>query len=106
MGGRTAVAVADDPSVVGVVGLAPWLPPGESHAPLAGKSLAVAHGRWDRITSMQHSRAFCQGAQGVASNVEMVDMGRVGHYLLRSVRAWNLFAVSRSLDQLGVPARR
>src|SRR6476646_4506085 len=28
MGGRTAVAVADDPSVVGVVTMAPWLRPG------------------------------------------------------------------------------
>lgn len=26
MGARTAVAVADDPRVLGVVGLAPWLP--------------------------------------------------------------------------------
>ena len=30
MGGRTAVAVADDPSVVGVVALAPWLPAGRA----------------------------------------------------------------------------
>ena len=30
MGGRTAVHVADDPNVRGVVALAPWLPPGES----------------------------------------------------------------------------
>jgi predicted esterase len=105
MGGRTAVAVADDPSAVGVVGLAPWLPPGEPDAPLAGKRLAVAHGRRDRITPLQQSRTFCQGAQRVASSVELVDMGRVGHYMLRSVRAWNLFAVSRCLDQLGLPRR-
>jgi hypothetical protein len=32
-------------------------------------------------------------------------MGPVGHYMLRSVRAWNLFAVSRCLDQLGLPRR-
>jgi dienelactone hydrolase len=101
MGGRTAVAVADDPSVVGVVALAPWLPPGETDAALAGKQLAVAHGRRDRITSLRQSRAFCQGAQGVAAGVELHDMGRVGHYMLRHAGAWNAFAVSRSLSHLG-----
>jgi pimeloyl-ACP methyl ester carboxylesterase len=102
MGGRTAVAVADDPSVVGVVALAPWLPPGETDAALAGKQLAVAPGRRDRITSLRQSRAFCQGAQGVAAGVELHDMGRVGHYMFRDIPGWNAFAVSRSLAQLGV----
>jgi predicted alpha/beta-hydrolase family hydrolase len=101
MGGRTAVAVADDPGVVGVVALAPWLPPGEPHGALTGKQLAVAHGRRDRITSLPASRAFCQGAQAVAG-VELRDMGRVGHYMLRHVADWNTFAVTRSLRQLGV----
>ncbi len=101
MGGRTAVAVADDPSVVGVVALAPWLPPGEPFAALEGRQLAVAHGRRDRITSLRDSRAFCQDAQAVAAGVELRDMGRAGHYLLRHVCAWNAFAVTRSLRQLG-----
>ena len=39
MGARTAVAVADDPLVQGVVALAPWLPADEPVAPLAGKHL-------------------------------------------------------------------
>ena len=34
MGARTAVAVADDPNVPGVVALAPWFPPGEPVEPL------------------------------------------------------------------------
>jgi alpha-beta hydrolase superfamily lysophospholipase len=102
MGGRTAVAVADDPSVVGVVALAPWLPYGEPVAALGGKQLSVAHGRSDKITSFRQSRAFCRAAEGVASSVEHHDMGRVGHYMLRAVPAWNAFAVSRSLAQLGI----
>ena len=103
MGGRTAVATADDPSVVGVVALAPWLPPGEPNRALAGRHLAVAHGRSDRITSFRQSRAFCREAQGVAASVEHHDMGRVGHYMLRRVPAWNEFALDRSLAQLGQP---
>ena len=102
MGGRTAVAVADDPSVAGVVTMAPWLPPDEPNAGLAGKPFAAAHGRSDKITSIRQTRAFCRSAQGVASSVEMHDMGRVGHYMFRNLPAWNHFAVDRSLAQLGV----
>jgi predicted esterase len=102
MGGRTAVAVADDPSVVGVVALAPWLPPDDPHAGLAGKRLAAAHGRSDRITSFRQTRAFCDRAREVAASVEMHDMGRVGHYMFRDIAGWNRFAVSRSLAHLGV----
>ena len=102
MGARTAVAVADDPSVVGVVALAPWLPAGEPNAGLAGKPFAAAHGRSDKITSFRQTRAFCRNAEGVASSVELRDMGRVGHYMFRNVPAWNRFAVDRSLAQLGV----
>jgi predicted esterase len=101
MGARTAVAVADEPGVVGVVGLAPWLGADEPNATLAGKHLAVAHGSADRITSATQSREFCRRAEGVAATVEFRDMGPVGHYLFRDVRAWNGFAVSRSLRQLG-----
>jgi len=102
MGGRTAVAVADDPSVVGVVTMAPWLPPDEPNAGLAGKPFAAAHGRSDKITSFRQTRAFCRNAEGVAASVETHDMGRVGHYMFRNIPAWNRFAVDRSLAQLGV----
>ena len=104
MGGRTAVAVADDPNVVGVVGLAPWLPRGEPGWTLAGRQLAVAHGRSDRITSFGASRAFCRVVQDVAARVEFHPMGRVGHYMFRRIPAWNRFATSRSLQQLGLAA--
>jgi pimeloyl-ACP methyl ester carboxylesterase len=102
MGARAAVAVADDPDVVGVVALAPWLPADEPTAPLAGKQLAAAHGGSDKITSARQTRAFCRSAEAVASSVEFLDMGRVGHYMFRHIPAWNAFAVSRSLAQLGV----
>jgi pimeloyl-ACP methyl ester carboxylesterase len=43
MGGRTAVAVADDPDVVGVVALAPWLPADEPNATLAARAQRQDH---------------------------------------------------------------
>jgi len=106
MGARTAVAVADDPSVTGVVALAPWLPADEPNATLRGKHLAAAHGRADRITSSRQTRGFVARARRVAASTEFVDMGLVGHYMFRHVAAWNQVAVSRSLDLLGVPADR
>jgi pimeloyl-ACP methyl ester carboxylesterase len=100
MGARAAVAVADDPDVVGVVALAPWLPPDEPNAGLAGKQLAAAHGNADKITSARQTNAFCRNAERVAASVEFHDMGAVGHYMFRHVADWNTFAASRSLAQL------
>jgi predicted esterase len=95
MGARTAVAVADDPQVTGVVALAPWFPAGEPTTGLAGTHLAAAHGRADRITSFALTREFVRRAAPVASSAEFHDMGRVGHYMLRDIRAWNAFAIDR-----------
>ena len=103
MGARTAVAVADDPHVTGVVALAPWLPADEPNGTLRGRRCAAAHGRSDRITSFRQTREFVRRAEGVAASAELVDMGRVGHYMFRNVPAWNSFAVSRSLAFAGVP---
>jgi predicted esterase len=101
MGARTAVHVADDPQVRGVVALAPWLPGGEPVAALAGKRLVAAHGSRDRITSARATRAYVERARRAGADASYVDMGRVGHYLLRRVGAWNDLALTRSLELLG-----
>lgn len=100
MGARTAVHVADDDQVVGVVGLAPWWPADEPVAALAGKQVVAAHGRRDRITSARHTRTFLHRAETVTASTEFVDMGMVGHYLLTHVRAWNRTALRSSLGML------
>lgn len=100
MGARTAVHVADDGLVRGVVALAPWFPKGEPVEALAGKRLVAAHGTRDRITSPLATRAFVSRAQRAGVSAEYVDMGRVGHYLLRGVRAWNELAVAHTLALL------
>jgi pimeloyl-ACP methyl ester carboxylesterase len=101
MGGRTAVHVADDPAVRGVVGLAPWWPAGEAVRALAGKSLLAAHGRRDRITSYAASAAYVARAGAVAEEAELVDMGPVGHYMFRRAGTWNDLAVRGALTLLG-----
>lgn len=89
MGARTALAVADDPLVRGVVGLAPWFPDGEPVEPVAGKDLVALHGRKDRITSFAETEALLQRAARVASHTEMVDMGDLGHTMMDGREAWN-----------------
>jgi hypothetical protein len=99
-GARTAGHAADDPAVVGVVALAPWLPPGEPVTALSGRHLVAAHGTRDRITSARATAAYVERARQVAASAELVDMGPRGHYLLSGIAAWNDVAAARSLALL------
>lgn len=100
MGARTAVHVADDPAVRGVVGLAPWLPQGEPVHALRDRHLVVGHGRRDRITSFSLSRHYTERSRAVARSAEFHDMGDVGHYLIRDSDRWNAFAATSVLAVL------
>jgi len=97
MGGRVAVHAADDPSVVGVVALAPWWEGTEPVHTLAGRSLIAAHGRRDRLTSFAQTRRFVERARSVTNHAEFVDMGPLGHYMLSGANAWNDVAIESSL---------
>ncbi|MFC6288329.1 alpha/beta hydrolase [Nocardioides sp. GCM10027113] len=101
MGARTAVHVADHDGVLGVVGLAPWFPPGEPVAALAGRHLLAVHGRRDRITSYRATAEYVDRASRIASSARLHDMGAVGHYMLRRVGDWNRVAAEGVLDLLG-----
>jgi predicted esterase len=100
MGARTAVRVADDDQVRGVVALAPWFPPGEPVSALAGRHLAAAHGHRDRITSYRATELYVARAKPLAASATLRDMGRVGHYMLKRATAWNDFAVGEALRML------
>jgi pimeloyl-ACP methyl ester carboxylesterase len=75
MGGAVSVAIANEPTVEEVIGLAPWIPDQLDVSPLRGKRLAVFHGALDRWlpgipgVSASHSRkgydrARERGAEG------------------------------------------
>ncbi len=104
MGGRTAVHVANDPSVVGVVALAPWFSPQDPSDTLTGKHLRAAHGRTDKITSFRMTDAFVQRAEAAGAAASLTSMGSVGHYMLRKIATWNGFAVDNSLELLDATA--
>lgn len=105
MGARVAVHVADDPSVVGVVGLAPWWSAEDPVRTIAGRALVAAHGRRDRITSFAETTRFVERAKGIATAVQLVDMGLLGHYMLAGAEQWNTAARTASLQLLGLHSR-
>ena len=102
MGARTSATVADDSKVTGVVGLAPWFPPGQPVEPLAGKHLVAAHGRADRITNFGATTQFVRRARAVAASSDLVDMGDLDHYMLKGIRSWNQVARTRVLAMHGI----
>ena len=60
MGGAVSIGVSAHASVVGVLGLAPWIPERLSLDGLVGKRLDVLHGSWDR---------YLPGVPGVSPEV-------------------------------------
>jgi pimeloyl-ACP methyl ester carboxylesterase len=79
MGGAVSVAIADEPSVEAVLGLAPWIPDQLDVTTLRGKRLTVLHGAYDRWlpgipgVSASHSRAGFDRAR---------ERGADGRYVL------------------------
>jgi dienelactone hydrolase len=104
MGGRTACRTADDASVVGVVGLAPWLPAGEPAGALRDRALHVLHGTGDRWTSARLSQAFVERVRPTATEATWTPLPGAGHYMLRQVRTWNRFVGDSVLRILGLAA--
>jgi pimeloyl-ACP methyl ester carboxylesterase len=102
MGGRTALRVADDDSVPGVVALAPWLADTEPVEQLAGRQVVIAHGTLDRITSPRASRQYADRAAAVADSVTYVTVRADTHAMLFRWRAWHRLATGFALGMLGV----
>jgi alpha-beta hydrolase superfamily lysophospholipase len=93
MGGRTACRVADDPAVVGVVGLAPWLPDGERNETIAGRHLHVMHGTRDTWTSAHWSRDYVERSRPIAIRATWTALPGAGHFMLRRRSVWNGFVM-------------
>ena len=93
MGGRAALRAADEPGVVGLAGLAPWVTPDEPYRQVIGRRLLVVHGTRDRMTSATNAKALVDAvradstlASGVAT---FVHLRRAGHAMLRRAWVWN-----------------
>ncbi len=100
MGGRAALAVAGDPAVRGVVALAPWCPPGEPVAHLAGRRLYLLHDETDRVTAARDSWAFVRRAREAGADATGVPMPLGGHAMLRGARLWHRRTAELALETL------
>jgi len=102
MGGRAAVATADHPRVTGVVGFAPWLPDGESVAPVRGRTVVLAHGSTDRWVPTGLSARWAKRAQGVPDQLARFVVPGDDHTMLLHASRWNALAVLGCAAALGL----
>lgn len=103
MGGRTACAIADEEAVVGVVTLAPWLPPGEPIDAVGKRTpLLVTHGTGDRWTSATASRQFVERVRASGGAAAWFTVQGAGHFMFSRVAIWNGYVRGASLGLLGI----
>ena len=101
MGARTALRVAGEAAVRGVVALAPWLPDGEPVDQLAGREVLIAHGNLDRVTSPAASRRFAERAEPVAKQVDYVAVRGDAHAMLLRAATWHRLTTRFTLRLIG-----
>ncbi len=99
MGGRTALRVAGDRSVRGLVALAPWLPPDEPVEQLRARSVLIMHGSRDRWTDPRASLDLARRAASVTA-VRRVEVTGVGHPMLRRASVWHDLTTQFALSHL------
>jgi pimeloyl-ACP methyl ester carboxylesterase len=91
MGGAVSIGVSRHPSVVGVLGLAPWIPERLALDGLVGKRLDVLHGSWDRylpgipgVSAASSRRGFDRAAAlGVEGTYRLIAQGLHGAAIRR-----------------------
>jgi len=104
MGGRVAMRLAGDRSVVAAVGLAPWLPDGEPVEQLAGRRVLLAHGDHDGVTSPRATKRFAERAAPIAAEIDLVIVRGERHAMVLRAHTWHRLATAFTLDSLGVRA--
>jgi pimeloyl-ACP methyl ester carboxylesterase len=102
MGGRTAFAVGDDPSVRGVCALAPWTESADPVDQLAASTVLIAHGSLDIVTSPGASRRYAERIAAAGGRAGYVVVLGDLHAMLFRWRRWHRIATGFSLGILGI----
>ncbi|WP_225848496.1 alpha/beta hydrolase [Streptomyces sp. HPF1205] len=102
MGGRAALRVAGHERVTGVVALAPWCPPGEPVAQLAGRRLVFAHARADRVTAPEESLRMAVAARAAGAGVCRYLLPGGDHTMLRYAAVWHSLTARAACALLGL----
>jgi dienelactone hydrolase len=102
MGARAALRAAGHPSVTAVVGLAPWVPPGEPVDQLAGRSILLVQGSADLVTRPAETWAYAARARPLTSVAE-IEVHGGEHTMLRRASVWHALAAAFACVSLGLP---
>lgn len=96
LGGRVAMHVAGrtvgsdgSSTVVGAVGLAPWVDPADPVDLLNGVPLSVVQGTRDRIVPEPSTRPWLARASAAGARIESTIIPGAGHAMLRYYRRWH-----------------
>ena len=99
LGGRVAMHVAGrtvgsdgSSTVVGAVGLAPWVDPADPVDLLNGVPLSVVQGTRDRIVPEPSTRAWLARAAQAGARIDSTLIDGAGHAMLRYFRRWHRLA--------------
>nr|WP_237492406.1 alpha/beta fold hydrolase [Streptomyces sp. YIM 132580] len=101
MGARAALRAAGHPLVRGVVGLAPWCPPGDPVTQLAGRDVVLVHSSRDRITSPQATQSLTARARRAGARTCMVTVRGGDHAMIRRAPAWHRLTTELVTGLLG-----
>jgi dienelactone hydrolase len=102
MGARVALRAAGEEGVAAVAALAPWTPPGEPVAQLAGRSVMLVHATADRTTSPLDSLAYAEQAVAVAPRTCRFEVADAEHKMLKRASLWHDLAIAFTLSSLGL----
>jgi alpha-beta hydrolase superfamily lysophospholipase len=94
VGSRSSVGRSGNSSaVVGAVGLAPWVDPGDPVDLLTGVPLFVVQGTRDRIVPEPSTRAWLIRAARAGARIDSTLIDGAGHAMIRYYRRWHRLAV-------------
>lgn len=101
MGARAALRAAGHPLVRGVVGLAPWCPPGDPVTQLAGRDVLLVHSNRDRMTSPQATQSLTARARRAGARTCMVTVRGGDHAMIRRAAVWHRLTTGLVTGLLG-----
>ncbi|RJQ78775.1 alpha/beta fold hydrolase [Pseudonocardiaceae bacterium YIM PH 21723] len=102
MGGRVGLRVADEPNVVSICGLAPWIEPGEPYKQLRDRTVLIAHGDREHMTDPAMSFQYAVDARTVTERICRFDVFGSGHAMLRRAADWTALVTRFVAGSLGL----
>ncbi|MEU5774518.1 alpha/beta fold hydrolase [Streptomyces venezuelae] len=102
MGARAALHAAGHASVLAVVGLAPWCPPGDPVTHLRDRGVVLLHGDRDGTTDPAESADYAARASAAGAAAALVTMDGGDHAMLRHAPAWHALTTATVGALLGL----